>query len=158
MPIAEVDGRGHPDFGPLHRQDVADQHVSEVLRLSRGLAHRQNHGSRGHGVRDADDGFLRDVRLVALDHREDERADEREGQAHPVDRGFVRIVALPDGDRRAQRRDLREREVHEDDAALDDVQAQVGVDARDDERGGDRRKQELKDRPVHPVPTFPSPA
>ena len=30
----------------------------------------------------------------------------------------------------AERRDLRQRQVHEDDAALDDVHAEVGVDAR----------------------------
>ena len=55
--------------------------------------------------------------------------------------------ALPDGDRRAERRDLREREVHEDDAALDDVQAEVGVDARDDQARGDRRGEERRAGP-----------
>jgi hypothetical protein len=73
--------------------------------------------------------------------------------SRPRDRA---VEALPDTNRRAQRRDLRERKIHEDDAALDDVQPQIGVDARDDECGGDRRKQELKSGPFHSVPTFPS--
>ena len=45
----------------------------------------------------------------------------------------------------AERRDLREREVDEDDPALDDVHAQVGVDARQDQAGDERRRQELED-------------
>ena len=69
-----------------------------------------------------------------------DRADEREAEAHPVDRRRVRVVALTaqQRDRRAERRDLREREVDEDHAALDDVQAEVGVDAGDDQAGGER--------------------
>ena len=50
---------------------------------------------------------------------------------------------------RAQRRDLRQREVHEDDAALDHVHAEVGVDAGEDEAGHERRGQELQDGRVH---------
>ena len=92
---------------------------------------------------------------MPFDERENERADERERQAHPVDRGLVRIEALPHADRRAERRDLREREIDEDDAPLDHVQAEIGVDARDDQRGGDRRQQELKGRPVHVAAYFP---
>ena len=70
----------------------------------------------------------------------------------------MRIVALPHGDGGAERGDLREREVDEDDPSLDDVQAQVGVDARDDQAGGNRRRQELKDASSPRPPTFRSPA
>ncbi len=54
-------------------------------------------------------------------------------EADPVDRRRMRIAAgdrQQDGDRRAKRRDLRQRQVHEDDAALDDVHAEIGVNAR----------------------------
>jgi hypothetical protein len=44
----------------------------------------------------------------------------------------VRIVTLPDGDGGAKRRDLREGEIDEDDAALYDVQPEIGVDASND--------------------------
>ena len=47
----------------------------------------------------------------------------------------------------AERRDLRERQVDEDDAALDDVHAEIGVDPGQDEAGGERRRQELGDLP-----------
>jgi hypothetical protein len=46
-------------------------------------------------------------------------------------------------DRRAERGDLREREVHEDDAALDDVDAEIGVDAGQDQARDERRREEL---------------
>ena len=145
-----VDGGGPPDLGPLHRQDVADQHVPEMFRLAGGLAHRQDHRRRCDRVRDADDRFLRDARLVPLDHGEDQRADHREAEAHPVDlRIGVRVVALPHGNRRAERRDLREREVDEDHPSLDDVQTEVGVNAGDDQARRDRRRQELQNAPVH---------
>ena len=51
--------------------------------------------------------------------------------------------------RRAERRDLRQRQVDEDHAALDDVHAEVGVDAGEDQAGGKRRRQELQDGRIH---------
>ena len=51
-------------FVPRHRQDVADEHVLEVLALGRGLAHRQDGGRRRDRVADADDRFLRDARAL----------------------------------------------------------------------------------------------
>ena len=52
-------------------------------------------------------------------------------------------------DRRAERGDLRERQVDEDDAALDDVHAEVGVDAGEDQAGDEGRREELQDVEVH---------
>ena len=49
-------------------------------------------------------------------------------------------------DRRAERGDLGERQIDEDDAPLDDVHAEVGVDAGEDEAGDERRRQELEHR------------
>ena len=52
-------------------------------------------------------------------------------------------------DGRAERGDLREREVDEDDPALDDVHAEVGVDAGQDQARDERRREELENRHVH---------
>ena len=63
--------------------------------------------------------------------------------------GAVRIAAEPgqqDRDRGAERRDLREREVDEDDPPLDDVDAEVGVDAGDHQAGDERRREKREDR------------
>ncbi len=73
----------------------------------------------------------------------------------------MRVVALPHRNRRAERRDLRQREVDEDHPSLDDVQAEIGVNAGDDQARGDRRRQELQNAPVHgayfPVSCFSVP-
>jgi hypothetical protein len=68
----------------------------------------------------------------------------------------VRIEALPYANGGAQRSDLREREIDENHAAFDDVQPEVGVDSRNDERGRDRRKQELKESSSPCRPYFPA--
>ena len=86
------------------------------------------------------------------DQREDGGADEGEAEAHPVHAGTVRIAARErheHRDRRAERRDLRQRQIDEDDAALDDVQAEVGVDAGEDEACGEWRGQELQNGRIH---------
>ena len=85
---------------------------------------------------------------VPFDHREDERADEREApdsssrrpgcaDRRPARARATAIVAPSDGD-------LRERQVDEDDAALDDVQAEIRVDAGDHQRGDHRRREKLQ--------------
>ena len=58
-----------------------------------------------------------------------------------------------DRNRRPERCNLREREIDEDDPALDDVHAQIGVDPGQDETGDKRRGQEVEDftyrQPTH---------
>ena len=49
----------------------------------------------------------------------------------------------------AERRDLRERQVDEDHAALDDVHAEVGVNAGQNQAGDERRRQKLQNADVH---------
>ena len=64
------------------------------------------------------------TRLVALDQREDRGADEREAETHPINARAVRIAAErrhQQGQRGAQRGNLRQRQVHEDDPALHDM-------------------------------------
>jgi hypothetical protein len=98
-------------------------------------------------ITDADDRFLRNPRAAAANRREHERADEREREADPVDDPAVWIAAgnrQQQRDRRAERRDLRERQVHEDDAALHDVHAEIGVDAGEDQTRDERRRQKLQ--------------
>ena len=146
--MTRVEDRRLPDFLPRHREDVADEHVLQMLALRAGLAEREDRRRRCDGVGDADDGFLRDAGVSAPDRREDRRADEREQEADPVDRRRVRIAAEPrqqDRDRRAERGNLRQREVDEDDAPLDDVHAEVRVDAGDDQAGDERRREKRQD-------------
>ena len=56
----------------------------------------------------------------------------------------MRIHADQNGDRGTQCGNLRQCQVHEDDATLDHVNAQVGVNAGQDEAGQKRRQQKGK--------------
>ena len=47
---------------------------------------------------------------------------------------------------RSERRNLGEGKVHEDDAALDDMHAEIGVDSRQDQARDEGGKEDLKDR------------
>ena len=78
--------------------------------------------------------------------REERRA--QRGEAERVDRRTPssRTGAREDGHRRAERRHLGQREVHEDHLARDDVEAEVGVDRHDDQAGHERRQQEAVDQ------------
>ena len=73
------------------------------------------------------------------------RPQEGESQADPVGFAAVGIHARKDGDGSAQGGDLRQRQVHEDHAALHHVHAQVGVNAGQDQAGQKRQREELKD-------------
>ena len=137
-----VERRGLDHLVPGHREDVAHQHLLQVLGLLHRLAHRQNRRRGGHRVADADDGLLRDARLVAADGREHRRADEREDQADHVGRRAVRLDPVQRGDGSAERGDLRQREIDEDDPALHHVNAQVGMNACQNQARDKRRQQE----------------
>jgi hypothetical protein len=90
----------------------------QVFGLFGGLAHGQDRGRTGHGVTDTDDGFLRDARLVTLDHREHAGAHKREEQTHNVRAGAMRLDAVEHRDGGAQRGDWSERQVHENNPSL----------------------------------------
>ncbi len=72
-------------------------------------------------------------------------AKERERKADPVREAAMRVHADNDGNRGAERSDLRERQVHENDAALDDVHTKVGMNPGENEAGDKGREQEGQD-------------
>jgi hypothetical protein len=133
---------------PGDGEDVADQHVLEVLGAFRSLAHRQDRRGRRDGVDDADDGLLRDARVrrvMRARQREDRRPRDREPQRPEVGHRIVQVVSGQVGHRGAERGDLREREVDEDDPPLHDVQAEVGVNAGQDQTGHERDHEKRED-------------
>jgi hypothetical protein len=131
---------------PGHREDVADQHLLQVLGLLGGLRHHQD-GHRGrHRVDDADHRLLRDAGLpVDAREGEDGRPQEGEAEREEVGRRGVQVVAGEIGDGGSQGGDLGEREIDEDHAALDHVHAQVGVDAGQDQARDEGGQQQLED-------------
>src|ERR1035437_9678677 len=149
-----IEKRGLRPLPPCHREDVADEHFLQVLRLLRPFRPHEDGDRRRYRVDDADDRLLRDAGLtVDARHREDRGSQEREAEGEEIGRRRVQIVSGKIRDRRAESRDLREREVNEDDAPLDHVNAEIGVDSREDEARNESGKQDLKDR--HPSISLP---
>ena len=84
---------------------------------------------------------------------------EGECEADPIGQRRVWVTA---GDRQqqchrgAERGKLRQREIDEDDAAFNDMYAEIGVDARQDEAGRKRSCEKLDDRQIHGVLSCPA--
>jgi hypothetical protein len=131
-----------PNRRPGHQEDVADQHLLDVLGLAGRLGQEQQRGRGRRRVDDADERLVRHLLVPHAGQREERRADEGEAERHQVDhRGVVvRIVAEQDGVDRAERRDLGERQVDEDHLAQEDVDAEVAVDADQDQAHRQRRQ------------------
>ncbi len=110
-------------------------------------AGQEDHRRRRHDVGDPDDRLLGNRRVLHAREGEDERPDEGEAQREDVAGHRPVTGSEQKGHRAPQRRDLRQREVHEDDLPLDDVQTEVGVGQEDDHRrreGRHRQQYELQ--------------
>jgi hypothetical protein len=99
---------------------------------------------RRYRIADSDNGFLRDPRTARLHHRENRRTQKRECQAGPIRAAPVRIVTVQHRDRSAQRRNLRQRQIHENHAALDHVDAEIGVNPRQNQTRDKWGQQEVE--------------
>src|SRR5688572_11154075 len=82
-----------PDFLPRDGEDIADEHILQVLALRCRLAHGKNRCGGRHRVADSNYGLLRDARAMSADRGKHERADEGEPKAYPVDSGSMRVAA-----------------------------------------------------------------
>jgi hypothetical protein len=141
-----------PDHGVEHgqprhvpgpdREQLADQDVTDVLGAVRGVVEDQDAGRRGHRVDDADDRLLRHAPVLAAREREHGGADDRETDGQRVGHGFAGLAAEQRGDRGAEYRHLGQREIDEDDLALDHVQTEVDVNPGDTQQGQERPEQE----------------
>src|SRR5258708_33969825 len=79
------------NFGPRNREDVADEHVLEVLGFAGGFAHEQDGGSGSNGVSNADKSFLGNVASAGASEREGSGAKKREREADPIRGGSGRV-------------------------------------------------------------------
>ena len=125
-------------------EDVAGQDLLEVLGALRGAVDQQDRGGGGDHVDDADQRFLRDARRPRAREGEQDRREQREGERIAVGRRTERGMAEHEGDRRAERRDLRQREIDEHDVAGQHLDAEIGVDA--DEAEGHQKRRPQKRR------------
>src|SRR4051812_30182492 len=148
-----IEHRRLDDIVPGDSQDVADQHVLQVFSFASGLAHGQDRGCRRYRISDSDERLLRNMAAARPGKSENGRTYKRKSQAEPVSALSVRVHSNQNGDGGAQRGNLRQRQIHKDYAPLHNVHSQIGVNARENEAGQERPKQELQDLHVSPWPT-----
>ena len=115
-----------------------------MLAAKRCAVDDQHRDGGGHDVDDADHGLVGNARLTHAAHGEQGRATYGERERVPVGGRALDRMAGQEGDGDAERRDLCERQVHEDDAAGKDVEPEIDVDSRQDEAGEEGRPQELE--------------
>ena len=67
-----------------YRQDIAHEHVLEMLGLSGGFAHGKDGRRRGHGVGNSDKCLLRNVAAPGTREGKDSSAGKGKSQAKPI--------------------------------------------------------------------------
>src|SRR5437763_1819545 len=87
---------------------------------------QEDHARRRHDERNADDRLLRNVALFAAPRPTKEAGgQERHAERQQKRDAIVELIPQDESHTGAEGRDLREREVDENDLALDDMEAQV---------------------------------
>ena len=105
---------------------------------------QQDRGRRGDHVDHADQRLLRHARAPGAREGEQHGGEQCEGERIAVGREILRRVAEHEGDRRAERGDLRERQIDEDDFARQHLDAEIGVDADETDRHEERRPEKCE--------------
>src|SRR5439155_2684714 len=123
---------------PGNRQDVADQHVFQVLSFSGGFAHGQDGGGGCNCIGYADESFLRDVTAPGARESKDRSTYESEAQAKPVSTSSMRVHANENGDSSAQGGNLRQREINEYHSAFHNVDTQICMNTGENQTGHKR--------------------
>ena len=144
QPEHGVDDRDARDLGPGDPEQGAGKQLFDVLGSARRLRCQQDRGRRRDDENDPDDRLLRDVAVVHPRHAEQSRREQRREEADEVRSRRPGLETGKGRRRPTECRHLRDREVDEDDAAGDDVDAEVGVQAQEDQGGDQRRKHELQ--------------
>ena len=119
-----------------------------MLGALRRAVDQQDRGRRRDDVNDADQRFLRQARCPGAREREQHGREQREGERVAVGGGALRRMAEHEGRGRAERGDLRQREIDEDDVARQHLDAEPGVDADETHRHQKRGPKEC-DRLAH---------
>ena len=101
--------------------------------LRRAVDH-QDRGRRGDHVDHADQRLLRHARAPGAREGEQHGREQREGERVAVGCRALRRMAEHEGRGRAERGDLRQRQIDEDDFARQHLDAEIGVDADEADR------------------------
>ena len=143
---ASVQKRHVDDGRQRDQKHVPHEHVLDFLPAGRGFGEEENRGSRGRRINNADEGFLRNFLFAHPRDREGAGAHECEGEGKEghFEGIAVGIVAQHESVGGAQSRDLRQRQVDEDDLARNDVDSQIDMVDGQHEAGKKREQHPLQ--------------
>ena len=110
-------------------QYVSGQNLLEMFGALRRPIDEKDGGRRRDDVDDPDQRLLRHTRTPGAREGQQHGRKQRERERIAVGRGALGGMTEHEGDRRAERRDLRERQIDEDHFASEDLNAEIGVDA-----------------------------
>jgi len=148
--FGELQGKSDPRSTALSKEArkdyvVAYSRVGDVLGAVRGVVDHDEGERARHGEDDPDDRLLWDALVLAARQREERRGDQREPDREELRAGRLGGEPEVDADQHAERGDLAEGEVDEDDLAPHDVDAEVGEDAREQEHRAQRRAEHVEE-------------
>ena len=109
--------------------------------LRRAVDQEDGGGGRDH-VDDADQRLLGNALRPGPCAGDEHGREQREAKRIGVRRQTLRRVPKHEGRGRAERRDLRQRQIDEDDVAREHLDAEIGMDADEAERHQERRPQQ----------------
>ena len=132
-----------PYFRWRHREDRANKKLLHVLGALRRAVEHQNAYRGRHGIDDTDHRFLLQQFFVRPSQRKKHGAADRKRKAIPVTRLAVDRITGKHREGKAERRDLRERQVGEYDATRQHMHAEIGVDSSEHKPGNERPQQQL---------------
>ena len=141
----DVQEREPRRFARRDGENTSHEELLDVLCALRRAVHDQDGEGGRDRVDDADHGLLRDGgRPAEACQREESRAAHGEGQRVPVGGLALHRMARQEGDGDAERRDLGQRQIHEDHAAGEDMEAEVDVNARQHEAGEEGQPEKVE--------------
>jgi len=133
------DSSGFQHLGFACQQDIADEHPFEFFVSFRAGTQHQKARGGGHDVDDADQRFVRHPAMVEFPHQgEQEGAGQGEGQGKKINAAAFGFEPHDQARRGAERGDLGEGKIYEDDLPFDDVQPVIDENRRLQQTGDDR--------------------
>jgi hypothetical protein len=127
-----VDKKYFYDFRGRDQQDISHQRLTDVLISFAGTAKDHDEQRGRDRVNDPDHGLLGDPLFFETSQRKDGRPDNGKTQGQSVRRQAVHIMAGHQRQTSSQDRDLGQRQVNENDLALDDMKPQIRMDPGED--------------------------
>ena len=125
-------------------ENISGQDLLEMFGALRRAIDQQNRRRRRDHVDHSDQRLLRHARAPGPRERQQHGRKQGECERISIGRQALRRMAEHEGHGRAERRDLRQRQIDEDDFAGEHLNAEIGVDADEAYRHQERRPEKFE--------------